>query len=106
MVTTLTQKNHKKVVEEATKPVIIDVYATWCGPCIQMKPFFEKLAEELGNSYVFAMINIDESRDLAIHYSVTSVPTIIFIKNNKVVAREIGYMPINDLREKIQEYVG
>jgi thioredoxin 1 len=106
MVISLTKDNVKDVVEQATKPVIIDIFATWCGPCQYMKPIFHQLSEELSNSYTFAELNVDEARDLAVNYNVTSVPTFLFVKNNKVEGRETGYMSKDDLKTKIKEYLG
>jgi thioredoxin 1 len=106
MIVNLTKHNVQETVQQKNKPVIVDVFATWCGPCLQMKPYFEQLATELGDTYIFAELNVDESRELAISYNVTSVPTFIFIKNNTVVGREVGYMPKEDLKAKIEEYLG
>jgi thioredoxin 1 len=103
---TLTKDNYTQEIEQSTLPVIIEVSATWCGPCQQMKPVVEKLAKELANKYKFAEINVDESRDLAIKFGVTSVPTFIFIKNNQIQGKERGYMPAADLKAKIEEYLG
>lgn len=106
MALSLTQENVEKEVAQSKLPVIIDVYATWCGPCQQMAPIFEQLEAELGNKYKFAKINVDEARELSIRYGVTSVPTFIFIKDNKVVGKETGYMPKDELMEKITEFFG
>ncbi len=106
MVAELTKKNIAEIIEKSTKPVIIDVFAPWCGPCLQMAPAFEQLAEELGAHYTFVKLNVDEERDLAMHYSVTSIPTFIFIKNNNIIGRETGYMPKETLAAKIKEYCG
>lgn len=106
MIITLTQENFVQEVEQSTMPVIIDISATWCGPCQQMKPIMEELAKELGSKYKFAEVNVDEARDLAIKFGVTSVPTFIFIKDNQIVGKERGYMPSVDLKAKIEEYLG
>jgi len=102
----LTQENIEKEVNQSALPVVIDVYAVWCGPCQQMTPIFEELEKELSSSYKFAKINVDEARELSIKYGVTSVPTFIFIKDGKVMGKETGYMAKNDLIEKIEEYLG
>lgn len=105
MILTITKENINSLIENPEKPAVIDVFATWCGPCMMMKPHFEELAEELGNKYTFAQLNIDEARELAIQFSVTSVPTLIFIKNKSIVGREVGYMSKADLSKRIQNYL-
>lgn len=106
MIISLTKENFEKEVEQATLPIVIDVSATWCGPCQQMKPIFEQLSKELGSSHKFLELNVDESRELAIKFNVTSVPTFIFMHNNKIKGIERGYMPAADLKAKIAEYLG
>lgn len=103
MVISLNTHNFSQEVEQATKPVIIDVFATWCGPCMHMKPIFEQLAQELGHKYAFMQLNVDEARELAVHYKVTSVPTFIFIKNNEVLAKVTGAISKEDLKSKLDE---
>jgi len=103
MAITITQDNFDKVVIQSTQPVIIDVYASWCGPCQQMEPIFEELEKELGHLYTFAKLNVDEARDISTHYGVTSIPTFILIKNNEVRSKLLGYKSKAALKEKIQE---
>ena len=103
MVISLTKNNVKQEVEQATKPVIVDVYASWCGPCMHMKPIFEDIAKEYSAAYTFAELNVDESRELAIAYGVTSVPTFIFINKNEIKGKVTGTMSKEDFVEKMQE---
>ncbi|MCX5921768.1 MAG: thioredoxin [Candidatus Dependentiae bacterium] len=102
MAIAITPENFEKEIAQSTKPVILDVYATWCGPCQQMMPVVEELENELGNTYKFAKLNVDEAREISIKYGVTSVPTFIFIKNNVVKGKETGYMSKEELQEKIE----
>lgn len=106
MIIALTKENFEKEIEQSDKPVVIDVSATWCGPCQQMKPVFEQLEKELGSRYKFVELNVDEARDLAIKFNVTSVPTFIFMKDGQIKGKERGYMPAADLKNKIEEYLG
>jgi len=105
-IVSINKHNFKQEIEEASSPIVIDVYATWCGPCQHMMPIFEELAEELKNKYIFAKLNVDEARDLAIAYNITSVPTFIFIKNNTVISKEQGYISKEDLKTKIHQLLG
>jgi thioredoxin 1 len=106
MVITVTNKNHSDVIEKALKPVIVDVYATWCGPCMNMQEPFEQLSNELDDRYVFAKINVDDARDLAILYNVSSIPAFLFIKENRIIHKETGAMSKGDLKEIIEETFG
>lgn len=93
MIISITPENHEAEVKHASKPVVLDIYATWCGPCQQMEPILEELAKEFGNDYIFAKLNVDEARDISIkEYGVTSVPTFVFIKDGAVKGKETGYM--------------
>lgn len=106
MPTALTKENYDTEVVKSALPVVLDVYATWCGPCLQMMPIVEELAKEHGSKYKFLKLNVDESRELAIQYGVTSIPTFVFIKNGSVVGKETGYMSKEDLLGKIKTLLG
>jgi thioredoxin 1 len=100
----VTKDNHETEIVKSKLPVVLDVFATWCGPCQYMMPIFEQLEKEHGASYKFAKLNVDESRDLAIQYGVSSIPTFIFIKDNQVKGKEVGSLTKEDLVKKIQSY--
>ena len=106
MAIVITSENFEKEVLKSNIPVVIDVFANWCGPCQQVAPIFDELAKELGDKYKLVKINIDEERDLAINYNVSSIPTFIFIKGGEVVGKEMGYMSKEDLKAKIEEIFG
>ena len=106
MAVDVTNDNFSKEIEESSLPVVIDVYATWCGPCQQMMPVFDEISKELSNKYKFAKLNIDEAREIAMQYNVSSVPTFIFIKDGKVAGKETGYMSREILKGKIEGYLG
>jgi len=106
MVTVITSQNFEEEVKKSTKPVILDVYATWCGPCQYMTPIFEELSKELSEKYKFCKLNIDEERDIAIQYNVSSIPTFVFIKDGNVVGTEMGFMEKTMLKKKIEEILG
>jgi thioredoxin 1 len=101
MVTELTRDQYETLVIQSKKPVVIDLYAVWCGPCKQLAPQFATVAHDLGDSYNFFKVNVDEEPELAAQFNVTSIPTILFIKNGVVVDRMMGYMHAEDLKEKI-----
>jgi thioredoxin len=107
MAVSITPDNHEKEIKQATSPVILDIYATWCGPCQQMTPILEELEKELGNTYKFAKLNVDEGREISIkEYGVTSVPTFVFIKDGAIKGKETGYMSKDVFLEKINAAFG
>lgn len=95
----LNKDNFKKEVLESTMPVLVDFFATWCGPCKMMLPIVEELAKEEGGKFKVAKINVDESNDLAQEYEVMSIPTFIVFKNGKEVERVMG----SQAKEKLLE---
>jgi thioredoxin 1 len=102
----VTAQTFDQEVVKSSLPVVVDVYATWCGPCKMMMPIFEELAKELGEKYKCVSINIDEERDIAIQYNVSSIPTFLFFKAGKLVAKESGYMNKEALKTKIETHLG
>lgn len=73
------------------KPVFVDFYADWCGPCQMAAPIVEELAGEYADKAIIAKVNVDEERDLAQQYQVVSIPTVVVIKNGQVVDKMTGF---------------
>jgi thioredoxin 1 len=86
----LEKNNFEDIVLNTDKPVLIDFWAAWCGPCRTQTPVIEELANELEGTAVVAKLNVDENPELARQFSVMSIPTLVFIKDGKVVWREAG----------------
>ena len=106
MIISITRHNFDAEVKNSKKPVVIDVFATWCGPCQHMEPSYEELSEELGSKYTFGKVNIDEARDIAVEFGIMSVPTFLFLKDGELIGQEVGFMSKEQLREKIQAHLG
>jgi thioredoxin 1 len=102
----ISSDNFEAEIINAKLPAVLDVYAAWCGPCMQMGPLFEEISKELSDKYVFGKMNIDEERDLAIQHNVSSIPTFLFFKDGKVVGKEVGYLTKDDLISKLSEHLG
>ncbi len=89
----LNNKNFEEVVLNSDKTVLIDFWATWCGPCKMQSPIIEELSNELEGRAVIAKLNVDDNPELAAQFSVMSIPTLIFIKDGKIVDRKTGVTP-------------
>lgn len=98
----LNKDNFKKEVLESGVPVLVDFFATWCGPCKIMLPIVEELAKEEGGKFKVAKINVDESNDLAQEYEVMSIPTFIVFKNGKETERVMGAQAKEKLLELLK----
>ena len=87
------------------KPVLIDFFATWCGPCKMMHPVLEELHKLVGDKARIIKIDIDKNQDLAAKYNVRSVPTLMIFKNGKLAWREAGYKPVAELEAVLNQYI-
>ena len=92
----LTTENFEEEVLNAKKPVLVDFWATWCGPCQTMGPVVDELAQELTDVKV-GKVNVDEQMDLAQQFKVVSIPMLILIKNGEVTAKDIGVKSKDEL---------
>lgn len=72
------------------KPMVVDFWATWCGPCRKVGPYIEELAETYANEAIIGKVDVDENDELAMRFGVRNIPTILFIKNGEVVDKQIG----------------
>ncbi|MFI5297086.1 MAG: thioredoxin [Polyangiales bacterium] len=94
--------NFDKEVLQSDKPVLLDFTATWCGPCKQLAPIVDQLADETVGTYKIAKLDIDEAPATANKYSVRGVPTVVAIKNGKEVARQVGVANKAKLRAMLE----
>ena len=95
----LTKDNFEKEVTASDKAVLIDFWATWCGPCKMIAPFVEQISEEFSDEIKVCKVNIDDEPSLATKFGITSIPTLLVVKNGEVVKTSVGYIP----KEKIIE---
>ncbi len=88
----ITNENFENQVLRAERPVLLDFWAAWCGPCRMVSPIVDEIAAERSDIAV-GKVNVDEQSDLAERFGITSIPTLVVIKNGKIVNRAVGAMP-------------
>ena len=99
MEVTITNENLNQYLN-GDKPFVVDLWATWCGPCRAIAPIIAQLAEEYDGKIVVGKCDVEENDDIAIEYRVSSIPTILFFKEGKLVDRLVGAVPKTKLQEK------
>lgn len=90
-----------KAAIESGKVVVIDFWATWCGPCMQLGPIVEELAEKYEGKAIVGKLNIDEQTEVVAENRIRSIPTVLFFKDGEVQARSVGYVGLAELEAKL-----
>ena len=87
---------------ESEKLVIVDFWATWCGPCRMLSPLLDEVEAEMADQVEVVKVNVDDADEIAMRFRIMSIPTLLFFKNGELVDRTVGAMPKSTLVEKIQ----
>lgn len=93
-------------IVSSKRPVLVDFWAEWCGPCQLLAPTFERLAKEYGNSITFAKVNVEELPWLAGEYGIRGIPTLLLLQEGKVMESLVGVRPYRELARTLDRYVG
>lgn len=99
----LTKQNFNEYVSNSNKPVMIDFWASWCGPCRMLAPIFEEIAKEVTEDIMVAKLNVDENSEIADQYHVSSIPTILVFKQGQLTARRTGMMNKEDILNLLEQ---
>lgn len=90
-------------ITNTDKLVLIDFFATWCGPCKMLSPIISEIANEYSNSIKVCKVNVDENQDLALKYNIMSIPTLLFLKDGKIIKNSIGFCSKSELDSIIND---
>ena len=101
----LTGANFEELALNSDKPVMVDFWAEWCGPCRMVGPIVDELANEYEGKAVVGKVNVDNDPEISAKYGVRNIPTILFLKNGEVVDKSVGAVPKNVLSDKIDAHL-
>jgi thioredoxin 1 len=105
MAVEFTDSNFQELALDSDKPVMVDFWAEWCGPCRMVTPIVEEMSTEYDGRAVIGKVNVDENPDISMKFGIRNIPTIIFLKNGEMVDKSVGAVPKNVLTEKIEKFM-
>ena len=98
----ITTENFESEVIKSNKPVLVDFGADWCAPCKMIGPILSEIAQEYSDKIKVGKVDVDKSPDIAVKFSIRSIPTLFFFKNGEIINQVIGFMSKKDLKKKIE----
>ena len=104
-ITNLFNDNFMQVIQDSELPVLVDFWATWCGPCRMIAPIVEEISDELDGSLNVFKVDVDEAEEIAMQFGVMSIPTLMIFKDGKEAERIVGYRSKEDLLSVVQKYL-
>lgn len=100
-----TEANFDELALKSDKPVLIDFWAEWCGPCRMVGPIVEEISKDYEGKAIIGKVNVDENPGISAKYGIRNIPTILFLKNGEVVDKSVGAVPKNILTDKLDAHI-
>jgi thioredoxin 1 len=97
--------NFEEVVIKSDKPVVVDFWAEWCGPCRMIAPIIEEIAEQYNGKALVVKCDVDSSPNVAAKYSIRNIPTVLFFKNGQIADKQVGAVPKNNFLTKLNALI-
>ena len=101
-VTEVSDATFEEIVLKSDIPVMVDLWAVWCGPCRMIHPIIEELSEEYAGKALMTKLDVDNNRETAMKYGIRNIPTVLFIKNGEVVDKQVGAVPKRKFVDKLE----
>lgn len=100
----INESNFENEVINADKPVLLDFWASWCGPCKILSPVLSEIADEYADVIRVAKVNVDDEPELAMKFKVSSIPMLVFFKDGRIVSTSVGYRPKDEILNELKLY--